>query len=267
MVTHDATLWSARDPLPARIPARGPFGAAFAFHPSVGSTNDLARAAAAQGAPEGLVIAADEQTAGRGRHGRRWESPPGASLLCSILLRPDLPPSLAPRAGTYVALAAATAIEEATGIPIALKWPNDLLVGGRKVAGVLAESGSMAEHLDFVVVGLGLNVHWHPDDPTTTALDAAAGRILARRDLLVALLTHLARWRPHLEPDPRDRLLGAWRGRLVTLGRAVVVRGPDLALEGRAVRVERDGGLVVRDAAGAEHVVHAADVTLRAASP
>lgn len=261
----DELSWNVRDPLPSSVPACGTFGAAFAFYPTVSSTNDVARSAAAAGAPEGLTIVADEQTEGRGRHGRRWESPNGASLLCSILLRPSLPPALAARAGIYVALAAAEAIEAVTDLPVALKWPNDLLISERKVAGVLAESDIVGDRLDFVVVGIGINVHWHPDDPTAISLDAAAGRVVSRKELLLALLAHLERWRPYLEPAPIDRLLAAWRGRLITLGRAVVVRGPETTLEGTAVGVEANGGLVVRDATDVEHVVHAADVTLRPA--
>lgn len=264
-MANEAVFRVIHDPLPAYVPAFGAFGRTYLAYPSVGSTNDVARSAAADGAPEGLIVTADEQTAGRGRHGRRWESPRGAGLLCSVLLRPALPPAMAPRAGTYVALAAASAIEAVARVPVVLKWPNDLLVSGRKVAGVLAESGVAGDRLDFVVVGIGINVHWHPDDPAAISLDRATGRTLARKDLLVALLEQLARWRPLLEPTPLDRLLGAWRGRLVTVGRSVIVQGAELSLEGIAAGVEPTGGLVVRDPAGAKHVVHAADVTLRPA--
>lgn len=259
----DEQPWSERDPLLPAPPACGRFGATLAHHASATSTNDLATAAAAQGASEGLVVCADEQTQGRGRQGRRWEAPPGAGLLCSVLLRPALPPPLAPRVGLYVAVAAAAAVERALALPVALKWPNDLLVCGRKVAGVLAESGIVGARLDYVVVGIGINVHWHPADVAATSLDAAAGRLVPRRALLAALLAELDRWRPLLDATEPDRLLAAWRGRLITLGRAVEVRGLAQPLRGVAIGVVADGGLVVADDRGRTEVVHAADVTLR----
>lgn len=262
---EDTRPWTERDPLLPAPPASGHFGATLAYHASVTSTNDLVATAAAEGAAEGLIVCADEQSQGRGRHGRRWDAPPGTGLLCSLLLRPALPPALAPRAGLYVAVAASAAVERTVALPVALKWPNDLLICGRKVAGVLAESGIVGARLDYVVVGIGINVHWHPADAAATSLDAAAGRIVPRRSLLAALLAELERWRPLLDATEPDRLLAAWRGRLITVGRAVEVRGAARPLRGVAVGVAADGGLIVESEGGRTEVVHAGDVTLRPA--
>jgi BirA family biotin operon repressor/biotin-[acetyl-CoA-carboxylase] ligase len=143
------------------------------YLPTTGSTNDVAKGLAAQGAPEGTVVVADEQTAGRGRMRRRWLSPPGTCLLCSILFRPTLPPTQAQRLTMLCALAAADAVEKVAGLGVALKWPNDLIVKSpipnpqsqnwRKLAGVLTETGMMGERLEFVVVGIGINVNVEPE--------------------------------------------------------------------------------------------------------
>lgn len=258
----DERSWSALDSLTPRA-SGGCLGAPLVHHAQVTSTNDLAREAAAAGAPAGLVVSADEQTRGRGRLGRTWQTPPGAGVLCSLVLRPALPPALAARPGFLVALAAASAVEQVAGVPAVLKWPNDLVVHGRKVAGLLAESGISGRRLDFVVVGIGINVHWHPEHVGATSLDAAAGRTVARRDVLAAMLASTEAWLPLLEPGSPDRLLAAWRGRLITLGRAVEAHGAGWHLRGQAVDVTPEGGLVLVDEAGRRHLVHAADVTLQ----
>jgi len=216
----------------------------------VDSTNRLAAALAADGAPEGLVVAADFQAAGRGRLDRSWEARPGDGLLVSVLLRPaDLPVERWHLATAATALAARDACSEVAGVTPELKWPNDLLVGPAKLAGILAEATGGA-----LVVGMGLNVHGGP--PGAAILDLAAGRRVSRSRLLEAWLVRL------------DGLLGDWKGveeayraSLSTLGQEVRV---DLAagevLEGRAEALDGTGRLVVRSPHGAVAVA-AGDVT------
>ncbi len=178
------------------------------------STNTVALAAGAAGEPEGYVVVADHQTAGRGRLDRAWVAAPGTGLLVSVLLRPA--PATAHLAVSALACAAAAACERVAGVSPSLKWPNDLVVGDRKLAGVLAEtSGNVA----CVVVGLGLNVHAPTDRPpeiVAVDLDALAGRRVPRGDVLDALLMELG-WRyEHL-----DRVLDEYRRRCSTIGSRV----------------------------------------------
>lgn len=198
----------------------------------VGSTNDEVATRARAGAPEGVVVVADVQRAGRGRRGRTWEARPGSSLLVSVLLRPPAP-HLAAIAGGLAAL-------DAVGLDGAsLKWPNDLVVEGRgKLAGILAEG--VGGGRGMVVVGLGLNVDWGdaPLPPGGTCL----GPGFDRAELLADYLIALERW---CRATP-DALLGAYRAACSTIGRRVRVELPGgRRLAGRAESVDDDGRLVV----------------------
>jgi BirA family biotin operon repressor/biotin-[acetyl-CoA-carboxylase] ligase len=223
-------------------------------HAIVDSTNRVVLDRARAGAEPGLVVVADHQTAGRGRLDRRWEAPPGSSLLVSVLLPAPSGPAGAHAAVVAVAVALAEAVVEVAGIDVGLKWPNDLVVADRKLAGVLAEVDG-----DRVVVGAGCNVNWDVFPPeleaTATACNVEAGHPVDRDALLDALLGDLDQ---HL--DAPDSLAAAYRARLVTLGRRVRVERPDGALEGIAVEVTDDGALVVRDDAGTPHAVVVGDV-------
>ena len=224
---------------------------------AIGSTNSYLLEEARRGAPEGVVVVADHQTAGRGRLGRRWEAPPGTGLLVSVLLRPVLEPDRLHLCAAVVSLAAADACSQVAGVAPALKWPNDLLVLGRKVAGVLAESdpaapggppGSVA-----VVVGVGCNVDWPgPPEADGAALSEAAGRPVDRDALLGALLDALAARRADLDdPAGRARTADELRRRSATLDSPVrVERAGAPPLVGTAVDLTPEGHLVVETAAG-----------------
>ena len=221
------------------------------------STNSELIERASTGAGPGLVAIADYQTAGRGRFDRRWESPPGKSLLFSVLLRPSEPELPAPRrhlAVAAVSLALVDGAKAVSGAEVQLKWPNDLVVGDLKLAGVLAESASNG----WLVVGAGVNVDWAPDGLPVTYLSAACGRPVDRGELLVETLLAL------------DRLYGHWdlvsrryRTACATVGRDVTVQLADTAppLRGRAVAVDEQGRLVVRAGDGSQVTVAAGDVT------
>jgi BirA family biotin operon repressor/biotin-[acetyl-CoA-carboxylase] ligase len=216
------------------------------------STNRYLLEAARTGAGDGRVAVTDVQTAGRGRLDRSWEAPPGSSLLVSVLMRTPADP------GTMVmatAVALAEAVTEVAGVDAALKWPNDVVVGDRKLAGILAERDG-----DALVVGAGCNVNWVSFPPelatTATACNLEAGRTIDRDALLGAFLARLER-----TLDDGDGVVAAYRARLATLGRRVRVqplRGDDLL--GLATAVTDDGALVVRDDAGVDHTVTTADV-------
>ncbi len=202
------------------------------WSPEIDSTNRMAAELARDGAPDGLVIGADHQTAGRGRRGRTWESRPGASLLVSVVLRP-VPPLVTLAAG----LAAADACEAVAGVPVRLKWPNDVLSADGKVGGVLSELVG-----DAAVVGLGLNLGWAPPGA------ACLGPDVDRSALLAAWLTGL---------DGPGDVLRRYRARCSTLGRRVRVDLPGETIEGVAEDIDDEGRLVVDDQAiAAGDVVH-----------
>ena len=233
------------------------------------STNTVLIAQAQAGAPEGTVVVAEHQTAGRGRFDRRWESPPGASLLFSVLLCPpvaELPPGRRHLAVAAVSLAVAASVRvvAGAGAELALKWPNDLVVAsghlaGRKVAGALAESVPLPTPAFAMVVGLGLNVHWAPGGGTAACVDDLTSTPADRDELMVEALLAL------------DELYGRWdlvsrryREACATVGQSVTVSfGPPPApsdLLGTAVDVDPDGRLVVRTSLGEVVKVAAGDV-------
>ena len=251
-----------------------------------GSTNADALALAREGAPEGVVVVADHQTAGRGRRDRRWVAPPGASLLVSSLLRP--PSRVAGSVTLAAGVALAEAVETVAGVEARLKWPNDLVVavpeaGERKLAGILAEAdwpaGSTisggyrapaADERVVVVVGVGVNVTWPADlaalggDAAEVAGIAAAldwvGPEVDRVDLLVAFLRGFAaRYATLVEAGPGD-VLAAWRRRSATLGRRVRVDVGRGDIEGTAVDVTGEGHLVVETREGDRRTVAVGDV-------
>jgi len=235
-----------------------------------GSTNADLLALAAEGAPDGVVLVTDHQTAGRGRLGRSWEAPPGSSLLVSILLRPTLAPEQLHLLSMAVAVAASDACDAVAGIRPRLKWPNDLVAvtpagDERKLAGILAESSVRAGGVAAVVVGMGLNVEWPAELPAelaavATALNHLGAAGVDREDLLVAILAGLAPVLDALEePAGRDALLLRYRHLSATLGREVRVELPSGAIRGTAVDVSDDGHLLV-DLAGELVPVRAGDV-------
>jgi BirA family biotin operon repressor/biotin-[acetyl-CoA-carboxylase] ligase len=241
----------------------GPFGANTHYLAQVGSTNDVAKTLANEGAPEGTLVITDEQTAGRGRMGRRWLAPPNTALLVSLLFRPTLHATEANRLTMVVGLAAAEAIEAVTGLPVQVKWPNDLLVGGAKVAGILPESGLVGDELEYVVVGIGINVNMDEMPTETvewaypaTSLLREMNRPVDRLALLCELLAHLNRWHRSLHAHKLDR---AWTERMVTLGQQVTAEG----LEGVAELVDRTGALWVRQQTGWLVRLTAGEATLR----
>jgi BirA family biotin operon repressor/biotin-[acetyl-CoA-carboxylase] ligase len=221
---------------------------------SLESTNGYLLQESRRGAPEWLVAVADFQTRGRGRRGRTWIAPPGASLLASVLLRPELPPERLQLVSIVSGIAMAQAVQRVAGFLPALKWPNDLVVGDRKLAGLLAEADG-----DAVIVGVGVNVEWHEFPPelaaTATACNVEAGRSIDRRALLSAFLAELEERYPKM-----DVVIDDYRGLLATLGRRVRVERPDGDLVGRAIDVGDAGELVVDVDGHGPVTVHVGDV-------
>lgn len=199
--------------------------------------------------PDRVVLVADHQTAGRGRLDRRWEAPPGSNLLLSMLLREI--PAHVHEVTQRVALAAAAACHRVAVADLEIKWPNDLLLHGHKVAGILAQAGAVDGRVDHVVVGIGINVAWAPEG--AACLHDVSSDV-DRWDLVRALLREF----DHLAAVD---VPAAYRDRLATIGQHVRVHLPgDEVLDGTAIGVEDDGRLVVLDACAVTHRIDTGDV-------
>ncbi|OFW50398.1 MAG: biotin--[acetyl-CoA-carboxylase] ligase [Acidobacteria bacterium RIFCSPLOWO2_12_FULL_68_19] len=238
------------EPLAQAAGRLGPFGRRILWYPEVPSTNDVATVLAERGAADGCVVAANAQSAGRGRHGRRWASPAGAGLYVSTVLRPG---RHAMRALTIAAgVAVSEGIQAATGLEVGLKWPNDVYAGDRKLAGVLAEA---ADAIEYVVLGFGINVMpaaYPPDIAArATSLEDELGRVVDRGLLLAECLSALARRYGDLRGGRTGAVIEAWRRRAGrTLGRRVRWEAAGSAIEGVAENIDDTGALLVRTPAG-----------------
>jgi len=235
----------------------------------VDSTQRVARELARAGAAEGTTVVAETQSAGRGRLGRSWHSPPGRNVYCSVVLRPALAPTVVPQIALVVGLAVATAVRETSGLAPLLKWPNDVLLGGRKVAGVLTEMDAELERVHFVIAGIGVNVNAQADTfppelrDKATSLAIAAGRPTDRVAFMGRLLAQLeTRYRRFLAGGFAP--LRAECEHLSALaGRAVVVHVPGGEVAGRVEGLDDDGALRLVDDAGVTRRVVAGEVTIR----
>ncbi len=243
------------------------FGRAVRAFDACGSTNTEAKAWARGGAPEGALVTAEHQTAGRGRLGRTWSDAAGQNLLCSVVLRPDLPPDRLGLVTLAGGLAVADAVAEWTApAEPAIKWPNDVLLDGRKCCGMLLEADLGAA--PFVVLGIGLNVN-QTDFPAgiadrATSLRLEVGRVVPRVPLLARLLERLEHWADRLGDGAAVRR--AFEDRMAGRGEAAVAHvAGGRALDGRIEGVGEGGALLLR-AGGTLHTLHAGEVTFSARS-
>ncbi|GAB4363140.1 MAG: biotin--[acetyl-CoA-carboxylase] ligase [Deltaproteobacteria bacterium] len=235
----------------SRLPP-GTMWQSFHLFPVTDSTNHRAALLAESGAPHGTVLCADSQTGGRGRLGRRWESPPGRNLYLSLLIRPPIDPREAPRLTLVTAVALAETVEEAAGIRASLKWPNDLYLGGRKAAGILAEMSADTDRLRHVVIGVGLNVNAGPEDfppglrSRATSLKRETGRDFLRGDLLARFLTRFEGTYGTFLSDGLEALLPRWNRRCLLAGKRIRLRHGDAVSRGTAAGVDAEGALLFR---------------------
>ena len=241
----------------------------FFYYPSIDSTNAKARELALRGAEEGTLVIADAQTAGRGRNERTWYSPPGLGLYVSFILRPGTPAEAAFGILMAVALGAAGAVTKLrpTG-SVGIKWPNDLMLEGRKLGGLLSEVGMSHGAVDWAVVGVGLNVnHQASDFPAeirdrATSLRISAHREIDRVALLQDLVERAGTWYGEYLERGMVPLLPEWRRRSVILGRMVRVETAGETYVGIADGIQDDGALRVRLESGTIETLHAGDVQL-----
>jgi BirA family biotin operon repressor/biotin-[acetyl-CoA-carboxylase] ligase len=221
---------------------------------TIASTNDLAKELGSRGAPEGALVVAEAQHAGRGRLGRQWESPPSVGLYASLVLRPSLPPTELPQITLTAAVAAVRALQRGAGLSPGIKWPNDLLLHGKKVGGILTEMETESDRIRYLVLGWGLNVNnpGFPPDLTAiaTSLFLAAGRKFSRLAILQAWLEEFEVLYERFLARDFASILAAWKEHAVTLGRDVTVRQGSRAICGKALDVDGDGALLVETRPG-----------------
>jgi BirA family biotin operon repressor/biotin-[acetyl-CoA-carboxylase] ligase len=239
-----------------------------AFFDSIGSTNDVIAEWASKGTTRISIAAADEQTSGRGRSGRRWFTPPGSALAFSLLL--DLAPSfdkaLLGRASGLGALAVSEALER-HGLQPLIKWPNDVLLSGKKVAGILPEAHWSGERLQALILGVGVNISSGSVPPANevsfpaTSVEESSGKKIMPGDLLRAMLESLAAWKERMsEPEFMD----AWQAKLAYLGKQVQLENADgPAVQAIVEGLAEDGGLKMRMAGGELRTFQAGEIQLR----
>lgn len=254
------------DDLFARLPEKS-LCSRFEYFPVTDSTNARAMALAEQGAPHGTVVCADAQTAGRGRLGRKWISPPGLNIYMTVILRPAIEPMLAPRLTLVTAVALAQGVEDASGLSCALKWPNDLYIGGRKAGGILAEMAADPDIVRHVAIGIGLNVNAvesdFPDEirDRATSIRIESGRRVFRVDVLAAFLERLdAAYRAFMSGG-FEALLPEWERRSLLDGKRVHLRNGIESTWGTAIGVAEDGVLLFQqDGASVPEKVYSGEI-------
>lgn len=233
----------------------------------VDSTNSYALELAEQGAVEGTIVLAERQMAGRGRLGRTFASPPGG-LYLSIVVRERLAARDVPFVTLLSGIAAARAIREVTGLPAQIKWPNDILVRGKKVCGILNESRFSGDKIDFIVIGIGMNVNtsleaFPPEvQEVASTLKREMGTEVDRLSLLKALLGNVEELLEAYRSGEEQATIQQWVALSCTVGRRVSVRSQRGLVEGMALGIDRSGALVIETAGGKEERVVTGDVTL-----
>ena len=241
------------------------FGCKIYTFDTIDSTNNCARALAGCWAEEGTVIIAEQQTAGRGRLGRPWVANPNENLTFSIILRPTIPADAINLLPLSVAVAVAGAVEKVTGLKLECKWPNDLLYNNQKVAGILLEGSYAQNTVDWIVIGIGINVNQtlFPGDldKKATSLKLAAGRDIDRTALFTAVLESLERYYHAGSKSGFQSILPDWIAKTKMIDQKISVMENGALLSGTVKGVSREGGLILRSDAG-EHTVFAGDVTI-----
>ena len=252
---------SVRDGLAAQR-----LGTEFHYFAEIGSTNSYARWLAEQGAREGELVIAESQTDGRGRLGRRWVSPPHVNLYFSLILRPKLPPARAPQITLMAAVALVEALQPFLPVAPIIKWPNDILVDGKKLAGILTEMSCGPERVDFVILGIGVNINYPPAlmpkeiRQRATSVLAEGQKKISREDFLRRLIHDLDRCYGEIEEVGFGALAPRWEAHFGSRGQRVRIELLDQVMFGTAKGIDQDGALLLEDDRGEMQRVIAGDV-------
>lgn len=234
---------------------------------SIDSTNTKAKELAEAGHPSGTLVVADQQTLGRGRRGRSWESPAGTGIFMTLMLKPDINPNNASMLTLVAAMATARAITEVTGEAAQIKWPNDIVMNGKKVVGILTEMSAQFDYINHIVVGIGINVHNEefPEDiaKTASSLLLECGHRIHRASLIEAFLEEFERlYAVYLETEDMSGLQKEYDSLLVNRGRQVRVLDPKEPFEGKAMGITKKGELIV-DTWESRKLVSSGEVSVR----
>lgn len=245
------------------------FGKKIYAYDSLDSTNDLAKKLASQGAEEGTVISAENQLKGRGRMGRPWVSAPGSGLWFTVVFRPEIKPYHASRLTFVIAVAVCIALRKITGLPVSIKWPNDLLLENKKISGILTEMSAEIDQINYVVAGIGVNVNQLEEDfspeikKVAGSLAGFSGQKYRRAEILAEILKELEyRYLAFLN-DGFPGIVSLWRELSCTLGEEVLVSSREEQFSGVAFDVNNDGYLLVKTADGDIKQVMVGDISLR----
>lgn len=236
------------------------------YYPETDSTNTRASRLAAEGEPEGTVVVADSQTAGRGRLGRTWVSPPGVNIYLSLILRPPIPPAEAPLTTLAAAVASAKAVKGLYNIPCGIKWPNDLLINGKKAVGILTEMSAEPDMVRHIVLGIGFDVNMpreaFPPEirEISTSVMLEAGKKANRAELVRRFLEEFEAVYGLLVKGARDKILEKWRQNSVTFGRKVRVVGLKGEKTGIATDITGSGSLILENERGETEEITSGDV-------
>ena len=241
------------------------------YYPEADSTNVRLRHLAEEGAPHGLLAVADRQTAGRGRRGRVWESPGGSCIYMSLLLRPDIAPEKAPMLTLVMACSAAEGLRDCADADIRIKWPNDVIAGEKKLAGILTEMSSQTDRINHVIIGTGINVNIKsfPEEleKTATSLYLETGREVKRAAVIGAVMRRFEEnYDIFMETEDMSGLMEKYGNLLINTGREVRILKPDSQYRAVAGGINRKGELLVRREDGAVEAVCAGEVSVRGVS-
>lgn len=237
------------------------------YFDTIDSTNTKAKELAEQGAPGGTLVVADQQMAGRGRRGRSWESPKGICIYMTILLKPEINPSHASMLTLVSALAVAKAISKVTGADAQIKWPNDIVLNGKKVCGILTEMSAQFDYINHIVVGIGINVHNEsfPEEiaDMASSLLMECGRRFHRAELIEQILEYFETYYEiFLQTEDLSGLVNEYNAILVNRNKAVRVLDPKEPFEGKAMGITKNGELIV-DTWESRKLVSSGEVSVR----
>lgn len=247
-------------------------GHSICYRDSVESSNNLAKTLANEGCANGLLVVAEEQGAGKGRLSRGWISPHAKGIWFSVVLKPPFLPQEASKCTLLAAVAVVKAVNKIAGVEAAIKWPNDILLLGRKLVGILTEMNAEFGHINYVVIGTGINTNGTPEDypeevrPLAVSVADAAQEPFTRVDLLCDILKNMEDLYEEAVAHGFGAVLQEWRKYSCTLGQEVKVIAPDMTYFGTAVDIDDEGLLIVRKEDGSEEKVVAGDVSIRPAA-
>ncbi|EIJ78656.1 bifunctional BirA, biotin operon repressor/biotin--acetyl-CoA-carboxylase ligase [Bacillus methanolicus PB1] len=238
------------------------------YEESVDSTQKIAHRLSYDGAPEGTVVLAEEQLSGRGRMDRKWYSPKYTGIWMSVILRPNILPTKAPQLTLLTAVAVVKAIEEVTALSPKIKWPNDILINGKKVTGILTELQAEADRVKTIIIGIGMNVNQKVNDfpenirSIATSLSIEKGEYISRPAIIRAVLSNIEKfYLLYLEKGFYPIKL-LWESYAVSIGKKIFARTLSGNISGRALGITDDGVLMIEDENGAVHHVFSADIDL-----